>query len=83
MDFPFPLSAVIFNYILYKTKLTPRWLAVLGIVGGTIWLATAPLRMFGFNPEPMEFLALPIAAQEMILAILLIVKGFNKSEIDS
>jgi hypothetical protein len=39
--------------------------------------------MFGFNPEPIEFLALPIAAQEMILAVLLIVKGFNPVEITS
>ena len=77
VDFPFPIGAVIFNYMLYKTKLTPRWLALLGIIGGALWLATAPLRMFGFNPEAMEFLAFPIAAQEMILAILLLVKGFN------
>jgi hypothetical protein len=83
VDFPFPIGAVMFNYILYKTKLTPRWLAVLGIIGGAVWLATTPLRMFGFNPEAMEVLALPIAAQEMILAILLIVKGFNKSASDS
>ncbi|MFX0095664.1 MAG: DUF4386 domain-containing protein, partial [Candidatus Hodarchaeota archaeon] len=27
VDFPFNLGAVIFNYLLYKTKLTPRWLA--------------------------------------------------------
>jgi hypothetical protein len=83
VDFPFPLGAVIFNYLLYKTKLTPRWLAILGAIGGALWFATAPLRMFGFNPEPMEFLALPIAAQEMVLAIWLIVKGFNESSIDS
>ncbi|UCC57789.1 MAG: DUF4386 domain-containing protein [Candidatus Bathyarchaeum sp.] len=83
VDFPFPIGALIFNYMLYQTKLTPRWLAVLGLIGGALWLATAPLRMFGFNPEPMEFLALPIAAQEMILAVWLIVKGFNSSSLDS
>lgn len=83
VDFPFPIGAILFNYLLYKTKLTPRWLAVLGIVGGALWLTTAPLRMFGFNPEAMEFLAFPIAAQEMILAVWLIVKGFNSSAIDS
>jgi hypothetical protein len=82
VDFPFPLGAIIFNYMLYKTKLTPRWLAVLGLIGGILWLATAPLRLFNFNPEPMEFLALPIAAQEMILAVWLIVKGFNSSELE-
>jgi hypothetical protein len=80
VDFPFPVGAVIFNYLLYKTKITPRWIAALGLIGGILWLATAPLRIFGFNPEPMEFLALPIAAQEMILAVWLIVKGFNSSE---
>jgi hypothetical protein len=80
VDFPFPLGAVIFNYLLYKSKLIPRWIAVLGLIGGALWLPTAPLRMFGFNPEPMEFLALPIAAQEMILAVWLVVKGFNSSE---
>jgi hypothetical protein len=79
VDFPFPISAMIFNYLLYKTKLTPKWIAVLGLIGGILWFATAPLRMFGFNPEQMEFLALPIAAQEMILAVWLIVKGFNPS----
>jgi hypothetical protein len=80
VDFPFPLGAVIFNYMLYKTKLTPRWLAVLGIIGATLWLTTTPLRMFGFSPEAMEFLAAPIAVQEMILAVWLIAKGFNSPE---
>ena len=78
VDFSFPPGAT-FNYLLYKTKLIPRWLAALGIIGGALLFATAPFHMFGFNPEPMEFLALPIAAQEMILAVWLIAKGFNSS----
>jgi hypothetical protein len=80
VDFPFPLGAVIFNYMLYKTKLTPRWMAVLGIIGAAVWLTTTPLRMFGFSHEAMEFLAAPIAVQEMILAVWLIAKGFNSPE---
>jgi hypothetical protein len=80
VDFPFPLGAVIFNYMLYKTKLTPRWMAVLGIIGAAVWLTTTPLRMFGFSPEAMEFLAAPIAVQEMILAVWLIAKGFNSPD---
>ena len=81
VDFSFPIGAILFNYLLYKTKLTPRWLAVLGIIGGVLWLAPTPLRMFGFKPSMMEILAAPIAVQEMILAVWLIVKGFNMSEI--
>ena len=83
VDFSFPLGAVIFNYLLYQTKLTPRWLAVLGLIGGALWFATAPVSMFGLSPPSMEILALPIAAQEMILAVWLIVKGFNSSAIAS
>ena len=80
VDFSFPIGAVVFNYLLYKTKLTPKWIAVLGMVGGALWLATTPVRMYGFSPEWMEFLAAPIAFQEMILAVWLIVKGFNPTD---
>ena len=83
VDFSFPLGAVIFNYLLYKTKLTPRWLSLLGLIGGVLWFVTAPLRLFGFSPSSIEFLAAPIAVQEMILAVWLIVKGFNQSALDS
>ena len=79
VDFSFPIGAVVFNYLLYKTKLTPKWIAILGLVGGTLWLATTPVRMYGFSPEWIDFLAAPIAFQEMILALWLIVKGFSTS----
>jgi hypothetical protein len=79
VDFSFPIGAVVFNYLLYKTKLTPKWIAILGLVGGALWLATTPVRMYGFSPEWMDFLAAPIAFQEMMLAVWLIVKGFNTS----
>jgi hypothetical protein len=82
VDFSFPIGAVIFNYLLYKTKLTPKWIAILGLVGGALWLATTPVRMYGFNPEWIDFLAAPIAFQEMILALWLIVKGFNTSVVE-
>ena len=83
VDFSFPIGAVIFNYLLIKTKLTPKWIAILGLVGGALWLATTPVRMYGFSPEWMDFLAAPIAFQEMILAVWLIVKGFNTSVVES
>jgi hypothetical protein len=83
LDFPFLLSALVFNYLLYRSKLIPRWLSVLGLIGGALWLATVPVRMFGLSPPMIEILALPIAAQEMALAVWLIVKGFNSSAIAS
>ena len=80
VDFSFPIGAFIFNYILYKTKLIPRWISILGLIGGALWFITTPFRLFGFSPELIDILALPIAAQEMILASWLIIKGFNSSK---
>ena len=77
LDFPFTISALVINYLLYKSKLVPQWLSVLGFIGGALWLATTPIRMFGLFPPSLEILALIIMVQEMIFAVWLIVKGFN------
>jgi len=83
LDLAWLLSVPVFNYVLYKSKLIPRWLSGWGLVGGVLWLATWPVRMFGLSPPMIEIFAFPIAAQEMILAVWLIVKGFNPSAIAS
>ncbi len=81
LDLAWLLSVPVFNYALYKSKLIPRWLSGWGFAGGALWLATWPVRMFSLGPPMIEILALPIAAQEMILAVWLIVKGFDPSAI--
>lgn len=79
LDFPFCISVLVLNYVLYKSKLVPQWLSALGLVGGGLWLATTPFRMFGFFPSSLEILALVIMVQEMVFAAWLIAKGFNTS----
>jgi len=79
LDLAWLLSVPVFNYVLYQSKLIPRWLSVWGLVGGALWFVAWPVRLFGLSPPSIEILALPIAAQEMILAAWLIVKGFNSS----
>ena len=83
LDLAWLLSVPVFSYVLYKSKLIPRWLSIWGLVGGALWLATWPVRMFGLAPPMIEIFALPIAAQEMVLAAWLIIKGFNTSAIAS
>jgi len=79
-NFPYALGGLIFNYLLYKSKLIPRWLSVWGLIGATLMLATGLLRMF--DPS-LIYLALPILVQEVVLAAWLIVIGFNSSAIAS
>ena len=79
LDFPFTIGALVINYLLYKSKLVPQWLSVLGFIGGALWLATTPFRMFNVFPPSLEILALIIMVQEMVFAVWLIVKGFNSS----
>jgi len=77
----FSLTALILNYLLYQSELIPRWLSVWGLIGATLLLAVGLLEIFGFNLT--EILSIPIALQEMVFAVWLIVKGFNSSAIAS
>ena len=79
----FGLSVVILNYLLYTSKLIPRFISVWGLIAGILLIAAGPLGMFGISPESTLFLALPIAVNEMVLAIWLIVKGFKTPTIAS
>ncbi|WP_445474850.1 DUF4386 domain-containing protein [Methanococcoides methylutens] len=82
----FSLTALILNYILYRSKLVPRFISVWGLIGVPLMLAAGLLDMFGFlNPFSTiwTLLSLPLALQEMVFAVWLIVKGFNPSAFDS
>ena len=82
----FSLGALMFYYLLYQSKLIPRWLSDWGLIGATLHLTSGLLVLFGSLTEfPILgiFWDLPIALQEMVMAIWLIVKGFNSSAIAS
>ena len=76
----FSIGAIIIYYVFYKTKLIPTWLSLWGLFGAILNLPVPILFMFGFD---FEFLVIPLAVQEMIMAVWLIVKGFNSSAFDS
>jgi len=85
VEIVFSLTALILNYILYQSKLIPRFVSVWGLIGAILLLASGLLGMFGLSPSPpiSWFFTLPIAINEMVLAVWLIVKGFNSSAIVS
>ena len=79
----FSLSALILNYILYRSRLIPRWLSGWGLVGATLFLASGFLPLIGHDSRSTIFLLMevPLGLQEMAFAVWLIVKGFNSSAI--
>ncbi len=80
----FSLGALIFYYLLYVTGLVPRWLSGWGLVGAALHLVGGALGILGSLTEAdmaYMLLALPIGVNEMVLAVWLIVKGFDTSGI--
>jgi hypothetical protein len=73
------LTALILNYILYQSRLVPRFISVWGLIGAALMFAAGLLGMFGLSPFSTigMLLFLPLALNEMVLAVWLIVKGFN------
>jgi hypothetical protein len=76
LEIVFSLGALMFYTLFYQTRLIPRWLSGWGLVGAVVYLAAGVLALFGTN---LEFLLAPLGLQEMIMALWLIIKGFNPS----
>jgi hypothetical protein len=72
----FSLSALMFNGLMFSSRLIPRWLSVWGFAGAILYLAEPLFFMFGIT---WEILFAPLALQEMVMAVWLIAKGFNRS----
>ena len=79
------LGGLFLNYSLYELKLVPRLLSVWGLIGAACVLLSGLLGLFGLTADSitLNLLAAPIAIQEMVFAVWLIVKGFNPLEIKS
>ena len=77
------LGALMFYYMLYQSRLIPRFISVWGLIGALAVLATAMLDTFGISPGSLEFLGVLMLLNELFLGGWLIVKGFNSSAIVS
>jgi hypothetical protein len=73
-------GALMYYAIFYKSKLIPRWLSGWGLIAAALCLISGILVMFNiiefFTPVQIA-INIPIALQEMVLAVWLIAKGFN------
>jgi hypothetical protein len=78
----FGVGALMYYSVLYRSRLVPRWLSGWGLVGAALMLVSTVdsgfAQDFGFTTIN-TVLNIPIGIQEMVLAVWLILKGFNLS----
>jgi hypothetical protein len=76
----FYVGASMYYYLFYRARLVPRWLSGWGLAGTTLGAIAGLLVLFrvtGYMSTPQVALNLPIGVNEIVLAIWLLVRGFD------
>jgi len=79
----FGLGALIFYYMLYQSKLIPRFISIWGLIGAALVLASTMIDMLDMFGLSLGSLGVLMLLNELFLGVWLIVKGFNSSAIVS
>jgi hypothetical protein len=77
-------NGLLLGYMMYKSGLVPRGMAILGLVGGTLATITATLVLFGAYEQVSAWsflLTLPEIAWELSLGIYMTFKGFRPAPV--
>ncbi len=79
----FCIGAAMFYYLLYVSGRIPYWLSGWGFIAAPFMFIASFLPVFGEDPNSTLsiLLYLPMAVQEMVMAVWMIIKGFNPSRI--
>jgi Domain of unknown function (DUF4386) len=79
-------NGVLLGYLMYKSRLVPRGMAMLGLIGGPLIFASGIAIVFGAYKDgsaAATVTALPEIAWEAVLGIYLVIKGFKPSPLIS
>lgn len=77
----FIIGATCLYFSFYRTRLIPRWLAIWGLIGAVPYLANALLHFFHVESVASTYLEIPLAIQELVMGLWLIIKGFNQDAV--
>lgn len=72
----FCLSAFMFYYLLFKSKILPRFISVWGLIGVLLLFAEVISNIYGRSVGGITIM-LPLGLNELFLGVWLIVKGFD------
>lgn len=80
--FAFCVGVFMYYYLLFQSRLIPRWLSGFGIAAIILMLTACVLALFSGNRITSYIpLEAPIFVQELVLGVWLIVKGFNPAAV--
>jgi len=74
------INSLLLASLMYRSRLVPRWIAIIGLVGGPLVFLSSTAVLFGVYEQVSEtagLFAFPVFIWEMSLAVYLIVKGFT------
>lgn len=77
-------NALLLGSIMYRSRLVPRIIPTIGLIGAPILLASSTATLFGVYDQVSAWAtlaALPIAGWEFSLGVWMVVKGFKPSRI--
>ena len=81
--FAFAVGALMYYYAFFRSRLLPRWLSGWGIASELLMLVACLSALFSRNPvTSYPILILPIATQEIVMAVWLIARGFSSAGIE-
>ena len=73
-------NTVVLAAVLLRSALVPRFIPILGLVGGPLVFASGVAQMFGAMPQASPgaaLAAIPVFAWEVSLALFLVIRGFR------
>ncbi|MDD5371078.1 MAG: DUF4386 domain-containing protein [Anaerolineaceae bacterium] len=85
----FSVGALMIFTLFYQTRFIPRWLSGWGFIGAVLYFFAPFVTMLGSQHIALSldsefgFFMIPLAIQEMVFAVWLIVKGFNPQTSDA
>jgi len=80
------VNTLLLAYLMYTSRLVPRIIPILGLIGGPVIFASGTAEMFGLYQQISvwgSIGAIPVFAWEMSLAVWMIARGFKPSAINS
>ena len=79
------LSALLIGSVMYRSRMLPRWIPTLGLIGAPLLLISSTATLFGAWDQisgPATLFALPIATWEFSFGVYMTVKGLRPAAVN-